>query len=272
MALESARVRVGVDVAGAPDAAPVVLVHGSVVSRAIWRPQLRALSDAYRVIAPDLPGHGALAELPFTFHSAVESLARVIDAEARGRAVVVGLSLGGYVAIELARRHPERVAALVLCGCSRSFTGALGVYLKAVSGLMRKGWLRQSPDQLERKTRRLFPPELGDVADEQVHAGLQAGPLAGAFAEMAGRDWGAALSAFPGPVLVLNGELDAMARRGEAQLAAAARDARVQTVAGAGHACNLDRPQEFDRAVRAFLDTIGPPWSTSPRTAPLTRE
>ena len=258
---ESEPLDAGLDVAGPASAAPLLLLHGSVVSRKMWGPQLRGLAGSYRVIAADLPGHGAHAAAPFTFADAVESAASVLDRHAGGRAVVAGLSLGGYVAIELAHRHPAKVAGLVLSGCSRSFTGALGIYLRAVSGLMRKGWLEQSPEQTERRTRRLFPPELADVADEQVRAGLQARPLAAAFAEMAGRDWSEVLAEFAGPVLVLNGELDAMARKGETQLAAAARNARVRTISGAGHACSLDRPQEFDRAVREFLDTVGPPWA-----------
>jgi pimeloyl-ACP methyl ester carboxylesterase len=252
-----------VDVAGPQDAPPLVLIHGAVVSRKLWLPQLRGLSDAFRVIAPDLPGHGALAEVPFTFAAAARSLAETIDREASGRAVVCGLSLGGYVAIELAHRHPERVAALVLCGCSSNFTGMLGLYLRTVSFLMRRGLLRLSPSRTERKTMRLFPPALADVAEEQRRAGLHAEPLGDAFAEMAGRDWTALLAQFSGPVLILNGERDTMARRGEKRFAAAARRGRALLIAGAGHASSLDQPEAFDRALREFLRTVGPPWSVA---------
>src|SRR5512145_312238 len=122
----------------------------------MWLPQIRGLSDTYRVIAPDLPGHGACAGVPFSFAAAAERIADLIREEAQGRALVAGLSLGGYVAIELAARHPDRVAGLVLSGCSVNFVGALGLYLKLVSGLMRRGWLRQSRAQAEAKTRRMF--------------------------------------------------------------------------------------------------------------------
>ena len=60
------------------DAPAIVLVHGSVVSRKIWLPQLRSLSNDHRVVAPDLPGHGDLAALPFTFAAAVETVRSAI--------------------------------------------------------------------------------------------------------------------------------------------------------------------------------------------------
>ena len=92
--------------AGPADRPAIVLVHGSVVTRKMWLPQLRGLSDAYRTIAPDLPGHGGRANEPFTFAGASQVVADVIDNAAGGRALVVGASLGGYVAIDLAHRSP----------------------------------------------------------------------------------------------------------------------------------------------------------------------
>ncbi len=84
----------------------------------------------------------------------------------------------------------------MLVGCSRDTDGGIGIYLRAVSGLMRSGLLRQRLERLEEKTRRLFPPELRDVADEQMRAGVHAEPLGPAFAEMAGRKWSALLAQF----------------------------------------------------------------------------
>ncbi len=244
-------------VAGAPTAPAIVLVHGSVVTRVMWQPQLSALSDRFKVIAPDLPGHGSLAATPFTFDRAVETLARVIETEARGRALVVGLSLGGYVAIELARQHPGRVAGLVLSGCSLNFRGALGTYLAVVSWLMRRGWLSQSRAKAEQKTRKIFPPALADVAEAQIEAGVYPEALAPAFAEMAHQDFSGHLSEYAGPTLILNGANDSASKRGAEAFVAAARNAKLQTLAGAGHACNLDQPEAFSQAVRAFADSIG---------------
>ncbi|MGE3889680.1 MAG: alpha/beta fold hydrolase [Vicinamibacterales bacterium] len=244
------------DAAGPTSDRTIVLAHGSVVTRKVWLPQLRGLSDAFRVIAPDLPGHGARAGVPFSFDAAARELAALIEREARGRVVVVGMSLGGYAAIELAARRPELVSGLVLSGCSRNFRGALGLYLKTVSALMRRGWLAQSRAAAEKKTRALFPPELSGVAEAQIAAGVYPEALGAAFGEMAGKDFGGLLARYTGPVLILNGEKDSLARKGEQAFAAACRDARVVVLPGAGHACSLDQPAAFNAAVREFAARV----------------
>lgn len=244
------------DAAGSVDAPALLLVHGSVVTRKMWLPQLRELSDVYHVIAPDLPGHGALAHVPFTLAAAVQTLAELIRQETPGRALVAGLSLGGYVAIELAARHPDLVAGLVLSGCSLNFRGALGLYLRLTSGLMQRGWIRQSRAQAEEKTRRMFPPALADVAEAQLQAGVYPDALGPSFAEMAGRDFTIPLSGYPGPGLILNGERDKASRRGEAQFLAAMQQGRAQVIPDAGHACNIDQPEAYNHAVRIFGQDI----------------
>lgn len=245
------------DAAGPAHAPAIVLVHGSIVTRKIWLPQLRGLAERYRVLAPDLPGHGALAHIPFTFASAVQSLATLIREEAQGRAVVAGLSLGGYVAIELAQTHPNLVAGLVLSGCSVNFDGVLGLYLKVVSALMTRGWLKLSRARAEQKTRRLFPPALADVAEQQLQAGLYPEALGPSLSEMARTDFIALIREYPGPSLILNGQQDRASRRGEARFVAALRQGRVRILADAGHACSLDQPEAYTQAVRDFAESIG---------------
>ena len=245
-----------VDVAGPANAPAIVLVHGSVVTRKMWLPQLRGLSDRYRVIAPDLPGHGGRADERFTFMAASRMLAEMIDVEAGGRALVVGASLGGYVAIDLAQRDPARVAGLVLAGASRNFMGALGLYLRLVGGAMRRGWLKQTRERAEERTRRIFPAALADAAEEQIRAGVYPESLGPAFAEMAGRDFQLLLGDYPGPTLIVNGERDAGPRASAARFARAARRAEVSTIPNAGHACNLDQPEAFNQAVRAFAARV----------------
>jgi pimeloyl-ACP methyl ester carboxylesterase len=245
------------DSAGPTNAPAILLVHGSVVTRKMWLPQLRGLSDTFHVIAPDLPGHGALAQMPFTFSAAAQTLADIIRQEAQGRALVVGLSLGGYVAMGLARRSPELVTGLVLSGASLNFDGVLGAYLRFASWLMQRGWLKLGKEKSEERVRRMFPPALADVAEEQLRAGVYPDALGPAYSEMANKDFSAALAEYPGPSLILNGERDSSSRKREAKFVAAARQGRVQTIPDASHACNLDQPEKYNQAVQEFARSIG---------------
>jgi len=249
------------DIAGSKNTPALLLVHGSIVTRKLWLPQLHGLSDAYCVIAPDLPGHGTLAHIPFTFASAVQTLAEVIKREVGGRALVAGLSLGGYVAIELGKHHPNLVAGLVLSGCSLNFRGVLGLYLRALSTMMQLGWFKQSSHQAELKVRQMFPPVLSDVAEAQLQAGVFPEALGASFAEISGKDFATSLAKYSGPGLILNGERDSASRRGEEQFASALSHGQVQIIPDAGHACNLDQPEFYNRVVRVFGRSIG--WITN---------
>jgi pimeloyl-ACP methyl ester carboxylesterase len=74
---------------------------------------------------------------------------------------------------------------------------------------------------------------------------------------MAGKDFTVPLGKYPGPGLILNGERDKASRRGEAKFVAAMRQGRAEVVMGAGHACNLDQPEAYNQALRAFGQSIG---------------
>ncbi len=97
--------------AGDPKGMPVVLIHGFPMSGAMWEPQLEALK-AYRVLIPDLRGFGATPLVaPWMLEHSASDILETIP----GKAVFVGLSMGGYIALRIAEAAPERVSALVLC-------------------------------------------------------------------------------------------------------------------------------------------------------------
>lgn len=98
------------DLAGPEGARTIVFLHGMRVTRRMWEPQMGRLSSRFRVIAADLPGHGSRKDELFHVERAVEELAEVIDQAAGGRALVVGLSLGGYIAMEFGARYPRKAA------------------------------------------------------------------------------------------------------------------------------------------------------------------
>jgi pimeloyl-ACP methyl ester carboxylesterase len=94
----------------------------------------------------------------------------------------------------------------------------------------------------------LDPAAQGEIID----AGFYPEPFGDAGFELAGEDFREKFASFPGPALVLNGQWDLVNRAGERKHAAAADDAGVKALAGAGHVCNLERPEAYVAAVREF--------------------
>jgi pimeloyl-ACP methyl ester carboxylesterase len=103
-------------VTGSPDAPAIVFLHGAGISGWMWTDQVAALSDRYRCVTVDLPGNGASHRIEWTsLADTAEAVAAIIGAVA-GRAHVVGLSLGGYLTLELLARHPSLVDSAVVSG------------------------------------------------------------------------------------------------------------------------------------------------------------
>jgi pimeloyl-ACP methyl ester carboxylesterase len=241
------------DVAGPLEAQAILLVHGTRLSRAVWAPQVSRLAGEFRVVTPDLPGHGSLADVPFTLAGAADSLAEVIDEAAGGRAIVVGHSLGGYVAMELAARFPERVAGLVLAGASREPVGPWTLPYRWLALALRIG-NRPAFDGLNA---RFFRWRFGPAISEPLVAG-GFWPRGGAAAlgALVGERFIPRLERYPGPTLIVNGALDPLFRLGERAFLAAAQDGRREVIPRATHLLNLDRPAAFSDAVRRFAARV----------------
>src|SRR5436190_17174467 len=108
-----------------PPARPtIVFLHGTRLTGASWAAQVAELGTDFHCLTPDLPGHGRAEAVPFTVDGAAEAVADLIAREATdGRALIVGLSLGGYVAMALAARWPERVRGLAISGATAEPVG-----------------------------------------------------------------------------------------------------------------------------------------------------
>jgi pimeloyl-ACP methyl ester carboxylesterase len=115
MIVTSGAARLAVDVTGAPDGAPVLMLHAGVCDRRSWAGLAEALGPGARCIAPDRRGFGRTTYAPEP-HADLDDTVAVLDALGVGRAAVVGASMGGRLALDLALAHPDRVSALVLIG------------------------------------------------------------------------------------------------------------------------------------------------------------
>lgn len=239
--------------AGPASAPPIALIHGSRLTRAMWTPQFELLSGEFRLVALDLPGHGALAAVPFTMDAAVARVRATLDVLAIERAIICGLSLGGYVALAFAARYPERTTALVLSGSSYSFRGALGKVFGApylvASRLMTSHLAPLLARADERMFRARYPAALAEAI---VRGGFFYRPFPAVVAALRAFDPLPALHAYPGPALLLNGAADPIFRRGEHAYLQALACGRLQVIDGAAHLVNLDQPEAYCAALRAI--------------------
>ncbi|WP_122089000.1 alpha/beta fold hydrolase [Halalkalicoccus subterraneus] len=247
--------RSSIDVAGPEDAQPIVFVHGAMFTRKMWIPQIDALSEEYRVIAFDLPGHGTHANETFRMEPALDLLDEVVESAAGGHAILVGLSLGGYVSTAYASRHPEKVDGLVLAGSSANPVGSMELVTRVVGGASR---LATRSDLIERGIQRAGKrwvqqrdlPE--ETKEEIIDSGIYPSQFGEAGPDLAGTDFRNALASYPGPTLVINGKRDRVMRRGEDDHAATGQNTYTAVIDGVGHISNLHRPEAFSDAIRQF--------------------
>ncbi|HEX2349920.1 MAG TPA: alpha/beta hydrolase [Ktedonobacterales bacterium] len=244
------------DVAGPAGALPIVLIHGAAWTRAQWLPQTQALAETFRVIALDLPAHGVCAGEPFRLAAAAEAVAEAIAQGAGGtQALVVGHSLGGYVAIMHAAAHREQVAGLLLAGSCVDYR-LLGLVsaLDAMMSLRLVGERRIVAMQ-QKSMREMLAP---DLAEAEIAAGFTFGALPAVYRELARHDFRALLRTIARPTLILNGERDRPNRRAEQRTLAACQQGQLAMIADSGHLCNLERPDAFTAQTRAMAERLTP--------------
>jgi pimeloyl-ACP methyl ester carboxylesterase len=239
---------------GPAEAPAIVFIHGTRLARTYWTPQVRRLSSEFRCIALDLPAHGARAAEPFTFERATAAVAAAIDAEARdGRALLVGVSLGGYVAIDTAEQYPDRVAGLVLAGCSAEPVGPTAGLMRLLALI-----LERTPDRLLRAANVAYfrARYRRALTDALVAGGFWSAGGAQALRVLIGRRYLERLGRLWTPVLIINGTLDAVYAPGTDLWAATCRRGQAAVIPWAGHLASLDRPRTFSGHLATFARTL----------------
>ncbi|QUX25985.1 MULTISPECIES: alpha/beta fold hydrolase [Nocardiopsis] len=230
---------------------PIVLVHGLRVSGSMWRPQVDLLTEqGRRVVAPDLPGHGSRRGEDFSLGRAVDAVVEAIDGVG-GRALVVGLSLGGFVSIATAAAAPGKVAGLVAASCTAKPAQALAQVYRIPAVLMDR-----LPDKGATLNERFHRLTLRDTAAEAVlDGGLAVEAATAVIDAVAEMDALAALERYPGPVWLVNGARDHF-RLHERQFFEACAEGRLLNVPRAGHMVSLDQPVDFTRIVSDAADVV----------------
>ena len=236
----------------------VVLIHGHPFNRSMWAPQLAALAGPYRVIAPDLRGYGSSPVTPGTvpMGQLAADVARLLDRRDVSRAAVIGLSMGGLVAMELAGADPGRWWALGLVATTAEpVTEAEQADRLARAGQAERDGIGPLAQDM---AARLFGPGVDPAVSGQVMAMMLATDPRGAAAALRGRaqrpDYRPLLRGLDVPALVLTGDQDGYSTAEITdRLTGCLRQPRRITLTGVGHLPNLEDQARFNAELTAFL-------------------
>jgi pimeloyl-ACP methyl ester carboxylesterase len=224
----------------------------------VWQPQFAALADEFTVIAWDEPGAGRSSDLPADFGLAdyADCLAALIEALALGPAHVAGISWGGTVVQELYRHHSELAATLILVDTYAGWKGSLsGEEVRArVAGVRRM--LAVPAEEFDPTFPGLFagdPPAEFIPLLEEIAAAVRPESLGSQLHVVAEADQRDLLPSIAVPTLLIWGELDARSPlRVARQFEEAIPDAKLVVIPNCGHCSNLERPEQFNQAIREF--------------------
>lgn len=242
---------------------PVILLHPFPVNHEFWLPAAAALSR-YRLILPDLRGHGDsdAGEGPATMEKHAADLARILDDAEVSRAPMVGVSIGGYALFEFWRQHRNRITALVLCNTKAPADSpeARAARLQAANEVIERGtepfFQSMIPRLLGETTRETRP----DLVDGSLRMMRKMSPqdIAQVQRGMAERpDSVDILKTIDVPALIVTGEEDILTGRPEAALMHRyIPESQLRVLSKAGHYSPWERPEEFGKLLRSFLDQL----------------
>jgi pimeloyl-ACP methyl ester carboxylesterase len=244
----------------------VVLLHGYPFNRSMWREQTEALSASYRVITPDLRGHGetTATDEPATMDEMARDVAALMDELNIHRAAVGGLSMGGYVALAFYRRFPLRVRALILADTrSQADTEearrtreqqARKALKEGMSGIVETSL----PKALAPATMKERPKLVARVREMMMKTRPEG--AAAALRGMAARiDQSDFLPSIFAPTLIIVGSEDELTPVRDAEfMRREIRGSRLEIIDGAAHVSNIENPAQFNRALKSFLDELQP--------------
>lgn len=233
----------------------LILIHGATGNGRMWDPVRRRLEPRWRVVTPDLPGHGSRRSEHFTLQGAVDTVAAEARKVAPAPVIVGGDSLGGYTALASAAALPrQQLLGLVLAGATANMEGS------ALRALLVRQWLVMGLGGLlgERRLASVMAKDLrkmglddADIA-ATIGAGLNHRVFPQAVAALRGVDFRSRLAAVEQPVLVLNGSKDRIFVDQEAGFLAVAQRASSHRFEGCEHGVSLRRSSEFAALVDGF--------------------
>ncbi len=244
---------------------PLLLVHGFPLSSDLFKPQRAALANQYRIITPDLRAMGR-SDVPidgvYSVDVYADDLIALLDELGISLITVGGLSMGGYIVFALLRRHPERIKGVILMDtkaepdteAGRENRRKMAEQARAEgAGATADVML---PKMLTERTR-TEQPELATFLRDMMAATPVEG-LVGALDALANRpDSTQTLAQIKVPTLVIVGSEDTLTPPSDAEkIRSGIEGAQLVVIDGAAHAANLERPNEVNEALAAFMDQL----------------
>jgi len=243
------------------DGPSVVLLHPFPLNHNFWAAIAPQLSSRYRLILPDLRGHGEseLGDGPATMQKLADDLARLCREEKTGKAIFVGVSIGGYLLFEFWRRYHEQVAALVLANtrAGAETPESKATRLQAADRVLREGtagFIEEMISKLLSQATRTNRPDIVDAARKMMQA-MSPEDVAGVQRGMAERpDSVGTLATIDVPSLLIAGAEDTVPLSESELMHKRIADSELRVLPRAGHYAALEKPEEFGHLLRGFFD------------------
>jgi 3-oxoadipate enol-lactonase len=237
---------------------PIAFVHGVGSTAAVWDPQLRVFSDSHRAIAIELRGNGVPKPEPnpdaITRAGYAADVVAALDALRIRRVTLIGCSLGGVVAMELWKRAPERIEALVILGSFACYPNARAQADGIKTAVRAAGSM--GAFAVERAAKLGLAPERLRETLVQMSCKNVESYLAATEATWTG-DYRDMLGTIAVPTLVCVGEHDTVAPQAlSREIADGIPGAEFAVIPSAGHVANADNPAAFDELLRRFLQQV----------------
>jgi len=239
---------------------PVVFLHAFPLNRTMWDPQVSALVAECRCIAIDTRGAGDSPPTPpYSMDRFADDVAGVLDTLRIERAVIVGLSIGGYIAFALWRRHRQRVRALVLAD-TRSGPDTVAqaerrrTLIEVAETQGSSAVANALIASLVGKSTRDKRPDIYDAVHRMIAQSPADGIIGGLEAMIQRPDSGPTCTTIDVPTLIVVGDEDVATPPDESRaLHASIANSRLEILHQAGHLSNLERPAAFNTVVSEFL-------------------
>ena len=238
----------------------LILLHGATCNGRMWDALRRGLDPKFQVLTPDLPGHGARRNEPYTLTGAIDTVVRCAASVPTAPLIVGGDSLGGYSTLAAAASlPPDRLKGLILCGSSSNLTGLALLPYRLQVALFTTLLALKGEDKLIASMRPKLIKDIGmepaDV-DAMMGAHMSLKVFSQCVNALKNIDFRSKLAAVEVPVMIVNGTKDSGHMRQEASFCAVAKDATVEHLADCEHGVTIRRSADCARLFNQFATRL----------------